>query len=162
MQIASSVTLLLIEDNHGDVMLFRFAIEGETRNIVLRVAKNVDEGIGLLTGTGNDGVPLRPSVILLDLHMPGKDGMSFLKYRSESPELALIPVIVLSSSTRQKDINECMQLGVLRYRIKPLNWPGYQLLISELRPFWDEGAPSAAADRPSDARPPCTSPDIGR
>jgi CheY-like chemotaxis protein len=133
----TSDSILLIEDNHGDVMLFQTALEGMTTDIVLRVARNVDEGIGLLTGTGNAGVPLQPNVILLDLHMPGKDGMSFLRYRHENREFAAIPVIVLSSSTRRKDVDGCMQLGVLRYQTKPMGWPEYQTLIADLRPFWD-------------------------
>lgn len=135
--LVTSVTILLNEENHGDVILFQTVLEGHTANIALRVARHVDTGICLLTCAGIAGNSLRPIVILLDLHMPGKDGMSFLQYWSESAELTHIPVIVLSSSTRQKDADDCMRLGALRYRTKPLNWPGYQTLITELRPFWE-------------------------
>lgn len=130
-------SILLIEDNQGDVVLFQTALESQAANIVLRVARSIDDGIGLLTGTGNAGVPLQPIVILLDLHMPGKDGMSFLRYRRDNPEFTHFPVIVLSSSTRQKDADECLRLEVLRYRTKPMSWPDYQTLIADLRPFWD-------------------------
>ncbi len=136
-------TILMIEDNHGDIMLLRAALESSASNITLRVAHNVDEGIGLLTGTGNAGIPLQPIVILLDLHMPGRDGMSFLRYRFGNPGFMHIPVIVLSSSTRKKDADDCIPLGVLRYRPKPMNWPGFEALVADLRPFWDKQAQNA-------------------
>ena len=135
---ASPVTILLVEDNHGDVMLFREAIEGESRSLVLHAAKSVDEAIALLTGAGNSGIPVLPTIVLLDLHLPGKDGKAFLRYINKHPELMRIPVIVLSSSTRQIDIDECLRLGSRHYRVKPRDWAGYQDLIVHLRQFWSD------------------------
>ena len=141
-----AVSILLIDDNHGDAMLFREAIEGERRNITLHVANSVDQGIDLLSGTGKCGVRLQPTIILLDLHMPGKDGKDFLRYRKESAELLDFRVVILSSSTRQIDVDDCLRFGANHYRVKPMDWAGYQTLIVFLRQFWDEKAKAAPDD----------------
>ena len=125
-------------------MLFREAIEGESRSIKLHVANSVDKGIDLLSGTGTSGVRLQPTMILLDLHMPGKDGKDFLRYRKESAELLRFRVVMLSSSTRQIDVDDCLRLGAGHYRVKPMDWAGYQTLIVFLRQFWDETAKVAS------------------
>ena len=141
----NAISILLIDDNHGDAMLFGEAIESEreSRSITLHVASSVDKGIALLSGAGSSGVRLQPTIILLDLHMPGKDGKDFLRYRSENPELLHFRVVLLSSSTRQIDVDDCMRLGASHYRVKPKDWAGYQALIVFLRQFWDEAAIAA-------------------
>ena len=137
-----AVSILMIDDNDGDAMLFREAIEveGDSRSITLHVASSVDGGISLLTGAGTSGVRLEPTIILLDLHMPGKDGKDFLRYRSENPELLRFRVVMLSSSTRQVDVDDCLRLGANHYHVKPSDWAGYQTLMVVLRQFWDETA----------------------
>lgn len=142
----NAISILLIDDNHGDAMLFREALEGERRSMTLHVANSVDEGISLLSGTSTSGVRLQPTIILLDLHMPGKDGKDFLRYRQENAELLLFRVIILSSSTRQIDVDDCLRFGACRYQVKPVDWAGYQTLIVFLRQFWDETTKTAPDD----------------
>lgn len=141
----NAVSILMIDDNDGDAMLFREAIEveGESRGITLHVASSVDGGIRLLSGAGTSGVRLEPTIILLDLHMPGKDGKAFLRYRSENPELLRFRVVMLSSSTRQVDVDDCLRFGAGHYRAKPKDWAGYLALVVFLRQFWGESAKTA-------------------
>jgi len=134
----NAASILLIDDNPGDALLLGEAIEDENRSITLHVASSVDDGIGLLIGTGKSGVRLLPTIILLDLHMPGKDGKDFLRYRKERAELLRIRVVMLSSSTRQIDVDDCLRLGADHYQVKPINWAGYQTLTVFLRQFWNE------------------------
>ena len=143
---SNAVSILLIDDNHGDAMLFREAMEGEAehRSMTLHVANSVDEGIGLLSGTS--GVLLQPTIILLDLHMPRKDGKDFLRYRQESAEFQCFRVVMLSSSTRQIDVDDCLRLGADHYHVKPIDWAGYQTLMVFLRQFWDETAKATPDD----------------
>ena len=143
-----AVSILLIDDNHGDAMLFREAMEkeGERRNMTLHVANSVDEGIYLLSGNGTSDVRLQPTIILLDLHMPRKDGKDFLRYRQESAEFLRFRVVMLSSSTRQVDVDDCLRLGANHYHVKPIDWAGYQTLMVFLRQFWDETAKAAPDD----------------
>lgn len=156
---ANPVTILLIEDNLGDVMLFEEAIEGERTSIVLHTAKSVDEAIGLLAGVGNSGIPVLPTVILLDLHLPGKDGKAFLRHINKQAGLMSIPVIVLSSSTRQADVDDCLRLGSRHYRVKPRDWAGYQDLVVFLRQFCNgiKDASPDAVEQDTDV-PPCPTP----
>lgn len=145
-QAPTVVSILLIDDNHGDAMLFREALEGECRSITLQVANSVDEGVSLLNGTDRTGVVFQPTLILLDLHMPGKDGKDFLRYRKENAELSRFRVIMLSSSTRQIDVDDCLRCGADHYRVKPVDWAGYQTLIVFLRQFWGETTKAAPDD----------------
>lgn len=121
-------------------MLLGEAIESERarRSITLHVASSVDKGISLIGGAGTSGVLLQPTIILLDLHMPGKDGKDFLRYRSENPDLLRFRVVMLSSSTRQVDVEDCLRFGAGHYRVKPTDWTGYQDLMVFLRQFWDD------------------------
>lgn len=134
---SAPATILLVEDNHGDVLLFREALEDEGLGIALQVAKDVDEGIRLLDRIQGSGERPCPAVILLDLHLPGKDGKDFLRHLAGHSEFRLIPVVMLSSSARQQDIDDCMRLGSWHYRVKPRDWAGYQRLIIFLRQFWN-------------------------
>src|SRR4051812_26557212 len=64
----------------------------------------------------------RPSVILLDLNLPGTDGREVLKKIKSDSSLKSIPVVVLTTSSSDKDIQECYQNGANSYMIKPSSW----------------------------------------
>ncbi len=72
----------------------------------------------------------RPSVILLDLNLPGTDGRDVLKQIKNDPDLKSIPVIVLTTSDSDKDIRECYQYGANSYMIKPSNWEDFFKMMS--------------------------------
>jgi CheY-like chemotaxis protein len=65
---------------------------------------------------------LRPSVILLDLNLPGTDGRDVLKEVKNDPNLKSIPIVVLTTSNSEKDISECYQQGADNYVVKPADW----------------------------------------
>ena len=67
----------------------------------------------------------RPSVILLDLNLPGTDGRDVLKQIKNDPNLKSIPVVVLTTSDLEKDIRECYQYGANSYMVKPSNWEDF-------------------------------------
>jgi len=80
----------------------------------------------------------RPDLILLDLNLPGTDGREVLEEIKKDPKLSTIPVIVLTTSSDEKDINKCYQAGANSYIQKPVDLQGFFTAIQRLREFWFE------------------------
>jgi len=80
----------------------------------------------------------RPGLILLDLNLPGTDGREFLKEIKKDPELKTIPVIILTTSSDDKDIETCYQAGANSYIQKPVDLEGFFTAIQRLKDFWFE------------------------
>lgn len=82
--------------------------------------------------------PELPGLIMLDLNLPGLDGRDVLKIIKSTPELKKIPVVVLTTSDDERDIEECYQHGANSYIQKPVNFPGFIEAISKLKEYWFE------------------------
>jgi CheY-like chemotaxis protein len=131
--------VLIVEDNPGDVFLLEECLRELDRAVDVLVAKNVDEGIALLER--DTGSPL--CLALIDLHMPKRDGKALLAFIRDQPRLTRIPAVVLSSSRRPADREECVQLGAREVLAKPSDWEGYRALVVALGRYW------GGTDRPN-------------
>ncbi len=80
----------------------------------------------------------RPSVILLDLNLPGTDGREVLAEIKRDDHLKLIPVIVLTTSSDERDIEKCYHTGANSYVKKPVDLGGFVSAIQRLKDFWFE------------------------
>ncbi len=78
----------------------------------------------------------RPQLILLDINLPGTDGRDVLEELKNDPELKTIPVIVLTTSTDERDINSCYLAGANSYIHKPVELDGFFVAIQKLKDFW--------------------------
>lgn len=86
---------------------------------------------------GTDGIQVpRPSIILLDLNLPGEDGRSLLKRLKKNPKFSTIPIVVLSSSSNPKDVEQCYSLGANAYLLKPLDPKDLEVIILAFGHFW--------------------------
>jgi CheY-like chemotaxis protein len=126
--------ILLVEDNAGDRMLFSEALEYTHCDIALHVAASAEEALRVIRAP--DPAKGLPRLIVLDLHMPGKDGKAMLSELADLPQATGVPVMMLTSSNRPRDQEECLALGACGFRVKPNDWVGYQELIAYLQPFW--------------------------
>ena len=133
--------ILLVEDSPEDyettIRAFRKA--GVANNI--RRCEDGDEALDYLYQRGAFGAPdpaPRPGIILLDLNLPGTDGREVLWQIKGDPKLKTIPVLVLTTSTDQRDIEECYQLGANSYIQKPVDLPGFLEAIQRLKDYWFE------------------------
>lgn len=77
-----------------------------------------------------------PAVILLDLKMPRVDGLEVLRQLKADNHFRMIPVVVMTSSREDKDLDECYKLGVNAYVVKPLNFHEFIEAIKTLGAFW--------------------------
>ncbi len=78
----------------------------------------------------------RPSIILLDLNMPGLDGLETLQLIKENADLKAIPVIMLTTSSSDRDIRSSYQMGASTYVQKPLSFDGLIRTIQGIKNYW--------------------------
>jgi two-component system, response regulator len=77
-----------------------------------------------------------PSLILLDLNMPGMDGRAVLTQLKEDPELRRIPVVVLTTSADERDVSYCYELGASTYIQKPVDFEGLVQAVGRIKEYW--------------------------
>ena len=135
----NDVPILLAEDDENDVFLMSRAFERAAVPNPLVVVRDGQHVIDYLTGTGDysqrDKFPM-PGLILLDLKMPWMDGFDVLKWIRARSEFDLLPIVVLTSSKLQADIDNSRQLGVYDYRVKPHSFPDLVSLLDDVRKCW--------------------------
>jgi len=84
------------------------------------------------------GNGLRPGLLLLDLNMPGLDGRKTLQLIKEDTSLKRIPVIVLTTSANERDVQDCYHMGANTYVQKPVTFDGLIEAIKRLKAYWFE------------------------
>lgn len=135
------VTILMAEDDDEDFMLTADALhEARVLNTLYRV-KDGEELMEYLLLKGKypsrAEAPL-PSLILLDLNMPRKDGREALKEIETHPALRKIPVVVLTTSEAKEDISRCYEIGANSYITKPVSFEGLVKALKSLGQYWFE------------------------
>ncbi len=131
--------ILLVEDNPDDVELTLRAFR--KNNIVNKVvvAKDGVEALDYLFGAGvhaGQDVKDLPVVVLLDLKLPKMDGLEILKRIRQDKRSQLLPVVILTSSTEQKDVIDGYSLGVNSYVRKPVNFERFVEAVKQLGLYW--------------------------
>ena len=133
------VEILLVEDSEEDAELaIRALKKRKLTNHLHRVADGA-EAVDFLFGLGayasRNGGP-SPRVILLDLKLPKLDGMEVLRKLKADPVLQAIPVVVLTSSKEDRDLNEAYRLGVNSYIVKPVEFDKFVGAVEQLGLYW--------------------------
>lgn len=114
-------TIMIIEDNEQDYnMLVRAFKEVDIKNPVIYY-NNGDDALEHLEDISTQN----PEYIFLDLNMPGTDGRDVLRKIKDNRKLSSIPVIVITSSSKKSDIEECYEDGADNYIMKPMSFEGY-------------------------------------
>lgn len=130
------IHVLLVEDNEGDILLTKEAFENSKVTNQLSVVKDGQEAIYFLTKEGNYSEAGTPDFLLLDVNLPKRNGFEVLKFIKEHNGLKHIPVIMLSTSSSPKDINQSYQNYANCFITKPGNADKYFDLISRIEKFW--------------------------
>lgn len=131
-------TILLADDNQNDVELSLLALS--KKGLANRVTV-VNDGVEVLEylkceGKYKNRSNGHPTVILLDIKMPRMNGIDVLAYLKSDPFLKLIPVVMLTSSKEEPDLQKCYELGVNAYITKPIEIGGFIEAISNIGVFW--------------------------
>ena len=132
-------TILLVEDDFGDRMLTMEA--GEAAGLP-GAMKFLEDGVELLAYLLREGAFAgmrdgpRPVLVLLDLKMPRMSGTEVLAVMKEDPYLKAIPVLVLTTSTSEEDVERCYRLGANCYIPKPATFQELVAIMGRIRDFW--------------------------
>jgi CheY-like chemotaxis protein len=135
----TKVTILLAEDDENDVFLIRRAFNRVGIPNPFFVVHDGQQAVDYLAGTGDyaqrDKHPL-PGLVLLDLKMPWMDGFDVLKWLRGHPQFDLLPVVVLTSSKLQVDVDKAREFGVYDYRVKPQGLDDLVRLLDDVCKCW--------------------------
>jgi len=135
----SPVEILLVEDNPNDVELALHAFRKNGLGSHIQVARDGAEALDFLfhaaafAGLNPDD---HPKLILLDLKLPKIDGIEVLRQLKDSPATRKLPVVVLTSSRQDQDIEECYNLGANSYMVKPIDFEEFVAVVSILSTYW--------------------------
>ena len=135
----TEVEILLIEDNLNDAELTIRALRKSNIANKLIHLKDGAMAIDFLFGIGEyegRNTNNKPKVILLDLKMPKVDGIEVLKEIKSNEETKSIPVVVLTSSKENPDVEQAYALGANSYIVKPVDFENFRIAVSEIGMYW--------------------------
>ena len=133
------IEILLVEDNASDAEM---TIEALKTNNLANKLLHVKDGAAALEFIFAEGtyahrqIENTPKIILLDLKMPKVSGMEVLKKIRADERTKRIPVVMLTSSKEDPDIQKCYDLGANSYVVKPVEFEEFQKAISDLGLYW--------------------------
>lgn len=134
----NGVEILLVEDNGNDEMLALHAFKRFNIANKVHVVRDGAEALEYVFCTGAYASRRieNPKVILLDLKLPLVDGIEVLRQIRCDPRTRLVPVVMLTSSSEERDIIETYQLGVNSYIVKPVDFEQFNEVARHLGYYW--------------------------
>jgi CheY-like chemotaxis protein len=154
--------ILLAEDREDDIILIQRAFKKSGFAFPVKVVRDGEEAIRYLSGAeqyaDRERYPI-PSLFLLDLKMPLKDGFEVLRWIKQQSELKQLPVIVLTLSNRIRDVNQAYALGAYSFLIKSTDFEDAAAFSQSLAYYWSNFPTDGNPNLP----PPCWPPkeDLG-
>ena len=133
---ARSAQVLLIEDNRGDAVLTRRAFRRARIPNEITVAETGEKGLSILRREGEFATAPRPDLILLDLNLPHMHGQDFLSVVKTDPDFRRIPVVVLSSSSADADVQGSYDRHANGYITKPITTDTYDDIVERIEQYW--------------------------
>lgn len=142
-----SYGILLVDDSPTDAAILVAAFEGIGYEGNIQVAQNGIEAIDILCNIADSEEEAWPSLILLDLNLPRKNGLDVLEDIKTNPHWKSIPTVIFSSSSSPNDVSSSYQRHANAYISKPRELAQYELIAQQLQSFWLQSAelPVAAA-----------------
>jgi CheY-like chemotaxis protein len=133
---ADPISVLLVEDDPGDVLLIREAFADRRASSTLVTVGDGVEAMRFVRGEGEYADAERPDLVLLDLNLPRKSGAEVLAEIKGDPELATIPVIVLTTSEAEEDVVRSYELHANAYVTKPVDFECFREIVHRIDDFF--------------------------
>ena len=130
----TAVEIFLVEDNPSDVRWLQEILRDVPVPNRLSVAKDGEEAVAFLARSGAYEDAPRPDVIVLDLNLPKKDGVEVLTEIMEQDGLKDIPVVILTSSVDEQDVDNTFSLRANCYITKPIDLERLCMMLNALEP----------------------------
>ena len=134
--IERQVEILLVEDDPGDVVMTREAFQDYKIRNQLHVVNDGAEAMAFLRQEGEFAGRPRPDLVLLDLNLPRMDGREVLEAIKSDPELASIPVVVLTTSENEDDVLRSYSLHANAYVTKPVDFERFIEVVRQIDDFF--------------------------
>jgi CheY-like chemotaxis protein len=135
--IKEEINVLLVEDDPADQKLIKSALLNQKIGCSIHISENGEEALEYLRqGVQDCVVNSLPNVILLDLNMPGMGGKDFLRRIKAMDDLCFIPVVVLTTSDSQTDIEQCYKLKASGYVQKPASPKALKSALEKFIIYW--------------------------
>jgi CheY-like chemotaxis protein len=153
MKMNKPAILLVVEDSDEDFeALSRIINQVYTFSLTILRCFSGDDALDFLHRAGeyqNLNDELQPGLVLLDLNLPGTDGREVVNIIKQSKTLKTIPVIVFSTSSNPKDIEDCYQFGANSYMLKPININELKISMKMMLDYWFQAAILPASSMPA-------------
>jgi CheY-like chemotaxis protein len=133
--------ILLVEDNPDDIELTLHAFKTANLANPVHVARDGVEALEFVFCTGpyaGRSIEDRPKLILLDLKLPRLDGHEVLKRIKADPRTSAIPVVMLTSSSEERDVMRTYEVGANSYIIKPVDFEQFTESVRDIGKYWLE------------------------
>ena len=130
------IHVLLVEDNEGDILLTTEALEEARIHVKLSIVKDGKEAMDFLAKKGRHTDVDMPDLLLLDVNLPKRNGHEVLTYIKGDAVLRHIPVIMLTTSSSESDINQSYNNYANCYITKPVEVRDFLSVVTTIENFW--------------------------
>jgi two-component system response regulator len=133
------VELLIVEDNDQDLELALRALKKAKFSNHIQIARDGIEALDYIfceNSHRDRKIDNQPKLVLLDLKLPKVSGIDVLERIKSDPRTKEIPVVVLTSSNQDRDIEYCYQVGVNSYIVKPVDFERFAIAVRDLGMYW--------------------------
>ena len=128
--------LLLVEDDQAHADLIQMTLEDQDEKLDINHVNNGAKAIEYLRNTGAYTNATQPDLVLLDLNLPKVSGHEVLEQIKSDETLQSIPVVILTTSANEQDINRAYRHKANSYLTKPADFQKFQSMIHDLRTYW--------------------------
>jgi chemotaxis family two-component system response regulator Rcp1 len=129
-------TILLVEDNKADVRLVEEALKNSSLTYEMAMVRDGVAAMAYLHQEGEYAAASRPDLIILDLNLPKKDGREVLAEIKSNPQFKRIPVVILTTSKNEDDIQQSYDLNANCFITKSRNLSQLFTIVRRIEEFW--------------------------
>ena len=129
--------ILIVDDNEDDCEAVTRAFKRVSLSNPISLCTTGQAALDFLTREPKTD---RPALIMLDLNMPGMDGLQLLQHIRHNKDLQQIPIVIWTTSSNGKDIDACYQMGANAYMQKPVVFEELVESVRQLKKYWLETA----------------------
>ncbi|NEN89350.1 MAG: response regulator [Okeania sp. SIO3H1] len=136
------LSLLIVEDSEEDYTTLLRILKKQGFEYPIYHCVDGDDALDFIFQTGeySPEIAPRPTLILIDLNLPGTDGREVIEIIKNHQQLKIIPIVVFSTSSNTKDVQICYEQGVNSYMEKPVNFQTFSKNIEDFLSYWFETA----------------------
>ncbi|MBC7389164.1 MAG: response regulator [Opitutaceae bacterium] len=132
----TGISILLVEDNEGDIILTLEALKENKIANTIRVVRDGLQAMKFLNKEGQYIAESTPDLILLDINLPKVDGKEVLSFIKNHEDYKSIPVVMLTTSTSEKDILDSYKAYANCYIAKPVDLGKFMDVVKSIENFW--------------------------